>query len=346
MKRKEYLSMKLYDKWFLSGQLFLWLSVALVTRFAWIAAHPPSWLWIFAYTGLGLLISSLVFPLLKILGEKSFFQQIFFSLIVAIAAGLIWRVLFNIVEYHLLESANNQFEFWGYFHNGKSAVTQLLLWVVAYWGIFYYHNYWHQKHRAELAELETKAALLKLLQYQINPHFLFNVLGNLDTLLLKKDVAIARQMLTRLTDYLRVSLESEPSIAVTLDAELARVRTYLDIEKIRFGERIQVNWCLPEALPKIEIPNGILIPIVENALKHGDLASLNGGVLNIKVRVDDKSCFIQMSNGKIDKADNPGFGIGLNNTRQRLLNFYQGLASLSIDSSSTRYSIAVRVPIP
>ena len=216
--------MKIFDRWFLIGQLFLWLAVALITRFAWIAAHPPSWLWITCYASLGFIITTLLLPLLKITHPKPILKQCLYSFVISIIAGLLWRFLFNIVEYQILESANNQFKFWGYFHNGKAAVTQILLWVCGYWGIYYYQNYRRQQLRTEVALLENKAAQLKLLQYQINPHFLFNVLGNLDTLLLKKDNDKARKMLNQLTQYLRSGLEKEPCLSVSLTEELDRVR--------------------------------------------------------------------------------------------------------------------------
>lgn len=336
--------MKVFDKWFLFGQLFLWIAVALITRFAWLAAHPPSWFWIGCYAVLGYVISTLLLPVLTTIHSHKPLQQCIYSLVIAVAAGLLWRILFNVVEYHLLESANNQFKFWGYLHNGKSAVTQILLWICGYWGIYYYQNYRRQQLRAEVAELEAKAAQLSLLQYQLNPHFLFNVLGNLDTLLLKKDNDTARKMLNQLTKYLRTSLEDEPQVSASLNEEIERIRGYLDIESIRFGERLQIQWSLPKEIPSIELPNGILLPIVENAIKHGDLSMAKGGELSIGVSTTDKTCLLEVKNGYTNTEGKIGFGIGLKNTRQRLKNFYHGLASLTIDKQQHYYRVTIAVP--
>jgi hypothetical protein len=336
--------MKVLDKWFLIGQLFLWLSVALITRFAWISAYPPSWFWIGCYAILGFVISSFLLPVLASIHPRPVLQQCIYSLIIAVVAGLLWRVLFNVLEYHLLESANNQFKFWGYLHNGKSAVTQMLLWVCGYWGIYYYQNYRRQQLRAEVSELEKKAAQLALLQYQINPHFLFNVLGSLDTLLLKKDSEKARKMLARLTQYLRTSLENEPSVAVSLTEEVQRIKACLDIEAIRFGERLQIQWSLPTQMPRVELPTGILLPIIENAIKHGDLNTVKGGEVSIGISTTQNNCLVIVRNEYTVSNKKAGFGIGLKNTRQRLKDFYHGLASLSIDKEHNHYCVTLAVP--
>jgi len=262
----------------------------------------------------------------------------------AVVFGLGWRLIFNVIEYHVLESANNAFKFWGYFHNGKSTAMQLLVWSAAYWVLHYYKQFLQQQNRARRAELESKAATLKLLQYQINPHFLFNVLGSLDTLLLKNSSAEARIMLGKLTRYLRTSLESEPSVSIALPHEIERVRTYLDIEQIRFGNRIQVDWSIPEQVPEIQIPNGILLPIVENALKHGKVASSVGGRLSISITAQPQSSAICISNHRQDRKTEKGFGLGLTNTRQRLLSFYQGDAALDIDKTDKAYIVTVKIP--
>jgi len=335
---------KMFDRWFLLGQLFLWFAVALITRFSWIATYPPSWLWITCYVTLGFSTSVMLVPLLKSIQIRTILQQCIYSLGIAIFAGLLWRVMFNILEYHVLESTNNQFQFWGYFHNGKSAVTQMILWVCGYWGVYYYRHYRHQQQRTEIAELETKAAQLALLQYQINPHFLFNILGNLDTLLLKKDNEKARKMLNQLTRYLRSSLENDPKETVSLTDEIKQIKSYLDIETIRFGNRLQIEWSLPMTLPNIQLPNGILLPIIENAIKHGDISSAKGGILNINISTTKRTSIVTISNGYSMTNRKAGFGIGLKNTQQRLKTFYRGLASLSIDSDQEHYCVTMALP--
>jgi len=266
-------------------------------------------------------------------------------IVFSILLGLMWRMVFNIVEYHLLESANNQFKFWGYFHNGKSAVTQLLVWSGGFWVLHYYHQYQNQQQQTQQAKFEAESATLKMLEYQLNPHFLFNVLASMDTLLLKENTYQARKMLERLTDFLRSSLEHQPQVAVTLQREMQRIIDYLAIEQFRFGDRIRVLWNISEELPTISVPNGILLPLVENSLKHGKIATSTGGELTVNLNTDEQYCHLSFENECCDGKPEQGFGIGLSNTRQRLANYYGGKAKLEIENKDSKFKVILKLPL-
>ena len=330
---------------FLSSQFLLWLGIAIITRFVWIAAIPPTWAWISIYVLLGFIFSSLLYLIYKRIIDSSILKQVTTVIVCSVLLGLGWRVIFNIVEYHILESANNQFKFWGYFHNGKSAVTQLLVWSGGFWALHYYHQYLNQQQQTRQAKLEAESATLKMLEYQLNPHFLFNVLASMDTLLLKEDSYQARKMLERLTDFLRSSLEHQPQIAVTLQKEIQRIIDYLAIEQFRFGNRIRVSWNVPDELPTINVPNGILLPLVENALKHGKIATSTGGELNVNLYTEGQYCYLSLENECCNGRSEQGFGIGLSNTRQRLERYYRGHAKLEIESKDNKFRVLLKLPL-
>ncbi len=325
-------------------QLMLWLGFGLLTRFTWIDVASPSWLWIFIYMGIGLLVSSIMAALYQPLVNKSFVQQLLGTAVLSVFFGIGWRIGFNSIEYHLLESANNQFKFWGYFHNGKSAVIQLLVWSAGFWLLHYYRINLLQMQRIVEAESEAKSATLKLLQYQISPHFLFNVLGGIDTLLLKKNSKDARQMLSGLIDFLRSSLEGETAIDTPLVNEIERIKTYLAIEQIRFGERLQVKFQLPTTMPDIAIPTGLLLPVIENGMTHGIAQLVAGGVIEISVWQIDDITTIEVVNNIANTNHNKGFGLGLQNTRHRLQGYYEGNATLKIENSDSFYTVTITLP--
>lgn len=333
------------QKIILSSQLFLWLGVALITRFVWIDATPPTWTWVGIYVFLGLIFSSLLYLIYQRVINSPFLLQMTIIVVFSILLGLSWRMVFNVVEYHLLESANNQFKFWGYFHNSKSTVTQLLVWSGGFWMLHYYHQYLNQQQQACQAKLEAESATLKMLEYQLNPHFLFNVLASMDTLLLKENTLQARKMLEKLTDFLRSSLEHQPQVAVTLQREMQRIIDYLAIEQFRFGDRIRVVWNIPEQLPTINVPNGILLPLVENALKHGRIATSIGGELEVNLFTDEHYCHLSFENECCDGKPEQGFGIGLSNTRQRLANYYRGKAKLEIENEESDFKVVLSLPL-
>ncbi|GIU82277.1 MAG: hypothetical protein D6687_09015 [Acidobacteria bacterium] len=201
----------------------------------------------------------------------------------------------------------------------------------------------HERCEQELREQEfsklATEAKLSALRAQINPHFLFNALTTIGYLIqASPDKALSTLM--RLTQLLRAVLRSEEEFT-PLSQELKLIESYLEIEKARFEERLQVSIQVPKKLEKIRIPSLILQPLVENAIKHGISKLKNGGKVEISAKIikTDKGNFLQLTvfdeGGNFDKADLEKAmkkGIGLNNIRQRLKNYYGSLAQLEIFS--------------
>lgn len=325
-------------------QFALWVGFGLLTRFTWLNVHPPSWSWIIIYMSLGLVFSSLLAFFLESLQHKARVAQLFITVLLSVALGLLWRVVFNVIEYHIIESANNQFQFWGYFHNGKAAVMQLLLWSGGYWLLIYHLTLEKQHLKQQQLAIEAKEANLKMLHYQIAPHFLFNVLSSLDTLMLKGDMPTARGMLQKLSDYLRHTLRNEPKATQSLDEEIAQCRRYLDIEQMRFNEKMQVEWLLPEEIPYCQLPNGVLLPLFENALKHGGMSSAELTQISLELLKIENRIQLQLRNtlGQ-EKTSSEGFGIGLANTKERLQRYFGDKVRFSTDSENNRFIVKIEI---
>ena len=309
-------------------QCFVWLGFALVTRFTWIDTHPPGWLWIGCYMSIGFVVSSGLVGGFALLHQRSTAVKVVAVVLACVVMGLVWRSLFNALEYHVLESANNQYKFWGYFHNGKSAVMQLMIFSAGYWLWHYHLLVVEQQKRQQQLLLDAQKAQLQLLHYQIAPHFLFNVLSNLDTLMLKGQVPQARTMLEKLSDYLRQILLEEPSATRSLADELKRCQQYLDIERSRFADRLTLQWQIPDELPNCQLPAGVLQPLFENAVKYGTLAGQGEGRLDVQVNVEQQRICLTIGN-PVGESAGKGFGIGLSNTRQRLQQFFGDSAKLT-----------------
>lgn len=178
-----------------------------------------------------------------------------------------------------------------------------------------------QARRLARAEAAAQAARLAALRYQINPHFLFNTLNAISSLIVTSRAAQADEMVSRLSSYLRSSLEAEPNDMVRLDDELAAVQAYLEIEAVRFGERMTVEYILPRALTSMAVPSLILQPLVENAVKYG--AGLSEGEVAIQIATTQNNgvLSIAIENTQSARPSDPrpdGTGVGLTNVRQRL----------------------------
>ena len=198
---------------------------------------------------------------------------------------------------------------------------------------------------AQLNELarqkEAATAHLKLLQAQIEPHFLFNTLANLHSLI-GSDDALARRLLERLNDYLRASLDHSRSARGTLDDECRLLTAYLDIQALRMGGRLSWSIDVPPALAAHPWPPMLLQPLVENAIRHGIEPRVGPGRVSVRARREHQRLCVAVSDdgqGLAAAARRPSTGrssgVGLNNVRERLAAIYGSDAELVLRTNAT-----------
>jgi sensor histidine kinase YesM len=177
------------------------------------------------------------------------------------------------------------------------------------------------------AELQVTEAQLQALKMQLHPHFLFNTLNSISALL-DEDAEAADQMLARLGDFLRLTLENSGAQQVTLQEELEFLRCYLEIEHVRFHDRLTVNMLIDPETLDARVPNLILQPIVENAIRHGIVSRIAPGKIEISARHADGALQLQVTDNGPGLASTEGGrapvkeGLGLANTRARLARMY------------------------
>ena len=182
------------------------------------------------------------------------------------------------------------------------------------------------QRRAAEAEVAARSAQVRALRYQINPHFLFNTLNSLSSLVMSSRPNEAEEMILKLSTFFRSSLSLDPSEDVSLSEEIALQRLYLDIEMVRFPKRLKVDIDVPANLENARLPGLILQPLVENAIKYGVSPTRERVTLRIAAREAGPGRFtIEVSNnGKSsDKSDKrrealDGTGVGITNVCQRL----------------------------
>lgn len=211
--------------------------------------------------------------------------------------------------------------------------------------LFAYHaNLWRHRFRdrallASRLETQLFQAQNLALRMQLQPHFLFNTLHSIATLM-RSDVESADLMITRLGDLLRLSLERSGEQEISLRQELAFLGAYLEIEHIRFKDRLRVAIEVPDALKDAQLPTFILQPLVENALKHGFAKRSQGGSLAIRARAEEGSLRIEVE----DDGDGPPSrheeGVGLRSVRDRLHLLYGDLARFTFGGLPGRGTLA------
>ena len=196
--------------------------------------------------------------------------------------------------------------------------------LAAWAGLYLALSYAHEAHRTErrAARLERAAqqAELRSLRYQVNPHFLFNTLNSLSSLVMKDRRDEAERMILSLSNFYRTSLTGDPLDDVPLEEEVHLQTLYLEIEAVRFPDRLSTRIAIPDALLDACVPGLILQPLVENAIKYGVSRTSSPVCITIAAREEDDMLHLEVS----DDGDQPpgpadgGSGIGLANVRDRL----------------------------
>jgi two-component system, LytTR family, sensor kinase len=201
----------------------------------------------------------------------------------------------------------------------------LFMWCSLYFSIKQWQQSSEEKQRLLRAESEVREARLLALRYQLNPHFLFNSLNAVSTLVLDGNAPAATRMLAQIGDLLRTSLDSEVTAEVTLSQELAFTEGYLAIEQTRLGERLRVDMAVPLETRDALLPSMVLQPLVENAVRYGVAPLVEGGWIAIRSALHANRLRIVIENsgrrGAGEQKKN-GNGIGLGNTAERLKTIY------------------------
>ena len=210
----------------------------------------------------------------------------------------------------------------------------LLAWSLLYYGINDWIELESQRLQIARAESSAHSARLRALQSQLEPHFLFNTLNAISTLVSEGKNTDANRMIARLSDFLRLSLETADTPEISVAQELEFVRRYLEIEQIRFADRLQVKInAQPEALSAL-VPALVLQPLVENAVKHGVLPREKGGSVAVAIHASDGRLHLTViDNGAgLAPAEQLVMGIGLSNTKTRLAELYGEDARFTIST--------------
>ncbi|MFN0024535.1 MAG: sensor histidine kinase [Parvularculaceae bacterium] len=213
----------------------------------------------------------------------------------------------------------------------------LMSWGGFYFGINYYLKLRDESERALMSARLADQAQLKMLRYQLNPHFLFNTLNAISTLVLEKDGRQANQMLTKLSAFLRYSLDSDPLQKTTLAEELRALQLYLDIEKTRFADRLKITLDIDDDVLDARVPSLILQPAIENAIKYAIAQMEAGGEISIVAKRDGAALKLQVCDNGPSAPVNPEAlladaktGVGLVNMRERLAHLYGARQSFTL----------------
>ena len=219
--------------------------------------------------------------------------------------------------------------------------------VLASYTILYYLDARRQELDHERVRTELAQAQLQILKLQLHPHFLFNTLNGISALM-STDVRMARSMIAELSDLFRVALKNTGEHEIPLRQELAFIKGYLRLQKMRLGDRLECTIDAPAELLELRVPSMVLQPIVENAIRHGIERLEHGGKVEVRITTANGNLHMLVSNdGPAAEEESPrsGTGVGLQNTRDRLRQFYGSSHKLVI-TARNEGGVVVTLELP
>ena len=335
-----------------------WIGISVLTYFSLSLPYSQFELSYFAHN-----ISQSLVGILLTLPLRWFFKTVWSwplaqrftaALIATIFFSMLWAVLRLLLFMLMTQEQDLWADYGGWLF---PSIFVFFTWSALYHGIKYYQLLQQQreamlvlesKQRQRALQLvraraEVKDAQLQLLRYQLNPHFLFNTLNSVASLVSAERTEDAKTMLSRLGDFLRFSLDAGDDTLIPLDKEFWALSQYLMIEQVRFSDRMTLEFDVPANLESLLVPNMLLQPLAENAVKYAIALSESGGTIRISAQLRDSRLLLSVEDSGSERLSKPidriqlaetSTGIGLRNTRDRLRNLFAKDFELLINESS------------
>jgi len=345
-----------------------WLAWGIFVKYLYTRAvleetAPGYFLYVMVITVIGMILSLGLRMVYRFVWKRAVWVRAVAFVGGSAAAGYTWLLSRSEIYSRWLESSKELEAYWeklgdaaelyirvSYMQTFSSAFSVMMAWSVFYFSLKYYRIFQEYRESALRSAAMAHEAQLKMLRYQLNPHFLFNTLNAISTLVLEQQTELANRMVSKLSSFLRYSLDNDPMQKITLRQELKALKLYLDIEKVRFEERLDLQLEIDPDAEDALIPSLLLQPLVENAIKYAIAKTEDGGQLRIAAKVfagemlmevSDNGPGVELVDGQIPGAN----GVGLRNTRERLQELYGPHHSLRLSNAKPHgLVISIRVP--
>lgn len=295
------------------------------------------------------------------------------NMVIAIVVGslvvaMLWTPLKNIVMWKMVNGfdvlawmngeTSEKYSPRAFFMSISYSFFMVLVWSSLYFGINYHFRLVREKEQHLKALRLSHNAQIKMLRYQINPHFLFNTLNAISTLVLRGSKEKANGMLTRLSTFLRFSLDNDPEQKIRLYEELKALVLYLEIEKTRFDDRLTVEFKVEPRAESLLVPGLLLQPLVENSIKYAIARMATGGIIKVSARCRHNLLHLEVAdNGP--KVENlcvsdllqnaepvSRTGVGLSNIRERLQVLYPQRHQFLLSANQGKgFKVSIKIPI-
>jgi len=288
--------------------------------------------------------------------NKSFLIRAFAVLSGSAFAGLLWNIFKRHMELTIFGGeALDTFAKLGVVGYYTNQYFGLSFWIIILWsglhiGLTLFNLLQEERATSLAARSMAHEAQLRMLRYQLNPHFLFNTLNAISTLILMSEKESANAMVSKLSNFLRYSLDKDPLQKVDLRHEVNTLKLYLEIEQVRFEERLKVEFDIDKSAEKAIVPSMLLQPLVENSIKYAVADREEGGTISIRANTFASDLVIEVQDDgpgmELAEGELPEFrGVGLRNTRERLEELYGSLHTCRI-TDAVPHGLKVEIRLP
>ncbi len=354
------------EKMFWYCQFGFWVFIGLVsfgTLKLWFEQYQFSYfLHVLLQSALGLFLSIFLQQAFISIWYRSNRFRLSMGMLLIFAVSLGWTVarmgLFDLMH----DEEDIWWNFGGWYFSG---IFIYLCWTAMFHGLMYYHVLQRehqilldsqnqvQEEYVKRVEAQTLArdAQLKMLRYQLSPHFLSNALNSVNALIDIGEGQLAQQTVVKLSKFLRYLLDHDPDVKVTVHKEITALMLYLDIEKVRFGERLTIDLKVDKSVEDGLIPSLLFQPIVENSVKHAISKNEDGGTLHVSVKLEQENLRIELFDSGTDtyttldsESEKHNRSIGIENTTSRLEAMYANRFNLSYDLSDEGFKTFITIP--
>ena len=313
-------------------------------------ANSMGWMWL-VHTALLTATGYSLTLLMGALFRRLIKMRVIWTAVLSLAAVIVASMAFSIIEtwsYATFLKPDSRPV--GFEYLGAILLNFALLaaWTALYYGINYYILLEEQLDQREKLESQASSAQLAMLRYQLNPHFLFNTLNSISTLVLLKQTERANAMLARLSSFLRYTLANESTAKVTLAQEVETLKLYLEIEKMRFEDRMRPHFRIDPETIGAKLPSLLLQPLIENAIKYAVTPSEDGADIWLTATRQGEAVRIEVAdngNASADLSASPSTGVGLANIRERLAQAYGNSHAFTTKTNEHGgFSVIIEIP--
>ncbi len=346
---------KIWKRAYLLMCLWYAANFAISTFFEWKLKRPFSYVF---WNGLYLWEALCVLIILIFLYSRWLFRFRPITQIIGHSLGIVtFFMVMGTLSYYFTDYMDGLV----YFDNWKEFMVELLNWEALRFydqyiitvGVYYVISYFQglekeEKEKTELI-LKNKEMQISLLKSQINPHFLFNTLNSISTLM-HSSKEQARKVITQLSDIFRYALDSHTGKMVKLMEEVDFIESYIRIQQVRFGDRLKFEKQIDPSCLGLSIPPMILQPLVENSVKYGVGPKEEGGTINLVIRHQASGVYFEVNDNGLGihakkVLDGSTGGVGMKNTDMRLISYYGPTARLHVKASEEGYSVSFSIPV-